>query len=141
MKPWLLAACCASVLFLSIVWEHVGRKTKSQFKPSVGITWLAVASENIWTWLGECWAWLCNLLDFTDFYISARELWLPLIRLFISWTLVIRGYVYYAYTTSPISMHIGCGILVLALLFVLFYFLKIHEQKYFIHVICILAYT
>lgn len=53
----------AVALFVTVLWEHIGRKLHVNFRPSVLLNLLARYSRQFFSWCGASWAWL-NLYFF-----------------------------------------------------------------------------
>jgi hypothetical protein len=96
-------------------WELVALKHPSQFKPSVGITFLANQSYRAFSWLGRSFAWLSSYLtivELQDLYRAAEDLLRPICNLFASPLAFVKGYLEFATTYKyPIIIGLGSSIL------------------------------
>jgi len=86
-----------TVFSSSVVWEHIARKTGSNFKPSVGLWNMIEPSQNFFLWLG---GWLARLSSFYTYlknffgelFVSISELLTPLGQLCMTPLYFLKGY-------------------------------------------------
>lgn len=126
----------ALAIFLTVfLWEHVGRINNVDIRPSVALNWLSEKSEDFFRFLGFLWAKLSSFLswlDFEEMFRTLQDLIKPLISIYTSPLMMIKGYTttlreydnwymliigslmiiaisaYIAYTYVPKSFHTTC---------------------------------
>jgi hypothetical protein len=102
----------------SVIWEYVGKKTQSNIKPSVAITYVATKAGDLFYYIGQLAAKISSFytyIDFKDFFESIHDLFKPMINLVISPFQFISGYI----NVSLLYKHpyiVGFGSLTLMLL-------------------------
>jgi hypothetical protein len=107
----ILITSCVAIF----TWELVALKQLSQFKPSVGITFLANQSYRTFSQLGRGFAWLSSYLtivELHDLYRAAEDLLRPIGDLLASPLAFINGYLEIAMGYKyPIIIGLGSSIL------------------------------
>ena len=121
------------ILFLVLfAWEHYGRKTSTQLRPSIFLTSIATTLQKFWQYLGELVAKVSSYLihlDFTELFETVYALVNPIISIVASFLYFIKGYACKAasYETREWLVYAGSALLAALIGFGLYYLNKKYD--------------
>ncbi|XWV26246.1 hypothetical protein QJ857_gp0829 [Tupanvirus soda lake] len=113
-----LVKVVGNVALATLVWEHIGRKRETDFRPSVGLTLASDKSKNFFNWVGRGLALTSSYLtqlDLKDIAITVRDVGKPSVDLVVSPFHTLYGYVNKAqsYHKKEWMVYFGSGLAVL----------------------------